>query len=227
MSERLPAASLDPNQPGLEAAARAARYRFFAQLLQSPDDALLLAHHSEDQAETVLLRLLQGRGVLPMPAERALPRGHLYRPLLQLPRASLAGYAQAQGLNWIEDPSNRTTAPDRNYLRHMVWPQLRERWPEAGRRLQRAAAQVGQSQDALAFVLAGRTTLPLSWCEQPFAVALLRAWLAGVGEYGATDRALGEFVEQLQAAPERTPSLTLDAGSLVRHGDEVCYEPRS
>lgn len=226
ISERLPAGALRADQSGLEAAARTARYQFFERHIGDATDALLLAHHSDDQAETVLLRLLQGRGVLPMPAQRRLQTGQLYRPLLPLARATLAQYAQQQGLNWSEDPSNQSLAPDRNYLRHAVWPTLVRRWPGAGQQLQRVADSVGQNQAALARLLAQQPALPVQWCQGPGAVAVLRAWLGGKGEYEATDRALGEFARQLAVPSERTPTLQLEDGRLLRRGDRVCYELR-
>ncbi|MGI9327707.1 MAG: tRNA lysidine(34) synthetase TilS [Pseudomonadales bacterium] len=226
ISERLPAEALSAEQPGLEAAARAVRYRFFERHLSHPTDALLLAHHNDDQAETVLLRLLQGRGMLPMPGKRLLPTGQLYRPLLPLPRAVVAQYAQEHGLNWSEDPSNQSLALDRNYLRHVVWPTLLRRWPGAGQQLLRVADSVGQNQAALAGLLADRQALPVPWCQGPGGVAVLRAWLGRNGEYEVTDRALGEFARQLAVPSERTPVLQLEAGRLLRRGDQVCYERR-
>src|SRR3546814_11589670 len=56
--------------------------------------------------------------------------GWLWRPLLDVPRASLLSHARAHGLRWIDDPSNEDTAHDRNFLRHRVLPLLRERWPD-------------------------------------------------------------------------------------------------
>ncbi len=80
---------------GLEAAARTARYeRFGAVMLDG--EAIALAHHADDQAETILLKLLRGagpEGLAGMRAMRPFGRGTLWRPLLDLPRAALADYA--------------------------------------------------------------------------------------------------------------------------------------
>jgi len=118
---------------GLEAAARAARHAAFAAQLEG-DDVLALAHHRDDQAETVLLRALRASGPDGLAAMRALRRfanGWLWRPLLALPRAQLRAYAQAHALQWIEDPSNAAIEADRNFLRNRVLPLLRTRWPQA------------------------------------------------------------------------------------------------
>lgn len=126
---------------GLEAAARQARYQVFAENL-SADEYLLTAHHQDDQLETVLLRLLRGsgvRGLAGIPVLRPLGEGWVMRPLLEVSRTDLLAYAIANRLTWIEDPSNRDTRLDRNYLRHRVIPRLRERWPASGLTVGRTA----------------------------------------------------------------------------------------
>jgi tRNA(Ile)-lysidine synthase len=124
-----------------EAAARQARYRSWEGLL-GPEDAVLTAHHLDDQAETLLLQLLRGagpRGLAAMPASAALGRGRLLRPLLEVPRTEILAYARAHDLCWIEDASNADPRFDRNYLRHEILPRLTARWPGAARALARSA----------------------------------------------------------------------------------------
>lgn len=137
---------------GREAAARAARYDAFAGSLRA-GEVLLLAHHRDDQAETVLLRLARGAGadgLAGMPRVRALHAHRLCRPLLSTPRADLLAYARAHGLTWIEDPSNADADLDRNYLRHHVLPALRARWPGFDAAATRTAALLSASETALA-----------------------------------------------------------------------------
>src|SRR3546814_16488459 len=76
--------------------------------------------------------------------------GWLWRPLLDVPRASLLSHARAHGLRWIDDPSNEDTAHDRTFLRHRVLPLLRERWPAANAALARSAALPSEARDLLA-----------------------------------------------------------------------------
>ncbi|MCB1676716.1 MAG: tRNA lysidine(34) synthetase TilS, partial [Halioglobus sp.] len=100
---------------GIEAAARAVRYRIFERQLQA-GAVLFLAHHLDDQVETFFLRLLRGaglQGLAAMPARRSLGGGLLARPLLQRPRSQLEDYAREHQLRWVEDPSNTDTALDR------------------------------------------------------------------------------------------------------------------
>ena len=117
---------------GLEAAARRARYAVFA---TQDADAVVLAHHLDDQAETLLLQLLRGagpRGLAAMPAERPIAgagRTLLLRPLLEVERARIQAYARRRELQWIEDESNADPQHDRNYLRHEILPRLSVRFP--------------------------------------------------------------------------------------------------
>lgn len=131
----------------LERAARDARYGAFAAAL-APGEVLLSAQHRDDQAETLLFRLLRGAGVQglsAMPMSRPLGQGHLLRPLLQCSRAELQAYAEAHRLSWVEDPSNADERFSRNYLRRQVLPTLLKRWPQAASNMARSADHMGEA----------------------------------------------------------------------------------
>ena len=139
---------------GTEAAARARRYEAFWQI---PADFLLLAHHQDDQAETLLLQLLRGAGVQglsAMPMERPLgtraPR--LLRPFLMLQRSQLAGFAADNALEWIEDESNAQTVYDRNYLRHTVLPLIEARFPAYRSTLSRSGRNLADAAQLAAIL---------------------------------------------------------------------------
>ncbi len=134
-----------------EAAARTLRYGVFA---ASGADAVLLAHNRDDQAETLLLQLLRGagpRGLAAMPLMRAAGAGMppVLRPLLDVPRKTIAAYARRHGLQWVEDESNADRAYLRNFLRHEVMPVLDRRVPGAGATLARAARHQAEASDLL------------------------------------------------------------------------------
>ncbi len=136
---------------GPESAARKARHAAFDAALHD-GEALALAHHRHDQAETFLLRALRGSGpdgLGAMRAWRTFGRGWLWRPLLDVARGDLLAYATQHGLDWIEDPSNTDTTLDRNFLRHRVLPLLRERWPHADAAFARSAALSAEAVDLL------------------------------------------------------------------------------
>src|SRR5882762_3241102 len=116
---------------GLEGAARRARYEAFARV---DADFIVLAQHRDDQAETLLLRLLRGAGLPGLAAMsplRALTgtRARLLRPLLALSRAEIEAYARLRGLEWVEDESNVDTLRQRNFLRHEVFPLIERQFP--------------------------------------------------------------------------------------------------
>lgn len=135
----------------LERAAREARYAAFERCLGA-DELLLTGQHRDDQAETLLFRLLRGagvRGLAAMPVQRALGRGVLLRPLLAVSRSELAAYARQHELCWVEDPSNTDTRFARNFLRAEVLPLLARQWPQAGQNLARCAEHMREAQGLL------------------------------------------------------------------------------
>ena len=134
-----------------EEAARHARYAEWKKLIKK-DDVILLAHHKDDQAETVLLQLLRGSGVkglAAMPAKQTFSLGLLCRPMLGFLREELVSYAADKNLNWIDDPSNFDTDFDRNFLRHDVVPLLESRWPALKKTLSRTASHQADANQLL------------------------------------------------------------------------------
>lgn len=140
---------------GIEHAARTARYEFFArQARRENARAVAVAHHADDNAETILFRILRGtgmRGLKGMEAQRRLPfsdREHpvrLIRPFLEFRRAEILSYAQAAGLRWREDSTNQQTHYRRNFLRHNLLPLARRRVNrQADEALLRLGKQAGQ-----------------------------------------------------------------------------------
>lgn len=215
---------------GPEARARAARYGVFRRLL-GVDDLLLLAHHADDQAETLLYRLLRDGVPAGMPERRALGAGWLARPLLPFPRARLHGYALARGLEWIEDESNAALHADRNYLRHLVLPAFAGRWPDAVARLGCAAARgavAGRLQrDLAAMDLTAADERPerVGWSLDlaPLLALpghrrdnLLRHWLPAPDAPEPGARALASLAAQLDAAADAEPLVTWPGGQWRR-----------
>lgn len=134
---------------GLEAAARTARY---AALIQPGADAVALAHHLDDQAETVLFQLLRGgepRALAAMPEIRLLENMPLLRPLLNAPKSALIAYAQQHQLTWVEDDSNRDTNLSRNALRHDILPVLEKHFPDYRARLSGVARRMAEVAEIL------------------------------------------------------------------------------
>jgi tRNA(Ile)-lysidine synthase len=112
-----------------EAAWRAARWRFLRGWAAELRASVVTAHTNDDQVETVVLRLLRGSGVRGLAAMRVAERGGVVRPFLGLPRATIAAYAAARRVKWIEDPSNASRAFARNRVRHELLPALERASP--------------------------------------------------------------------------------------------------
>ena len=127
---------------GVEDSARRARYAAIQSCLQT-GDAILLAQHQDDQAETFLIQALRGggpHGLAAMPALAPLGQGFMVRPMLGISRQEVQEYAASNELHWAEDESNLDSRFDRNYIRHVIFPKLLERWPAASRTLARTAS---------------------------------------------------------------------------------------
>lgn len=221
---------------GIEAAAREARYSAMA---ACDEEIVIMAHHRDDQAETVLLQLLRGAGaagVAAMPVMRMDQGKVLLRPLLDISRTQLHDYAHEHELAWIDDESNLDLAYDRNFLRHQIVPALEGRFSAAKVNLARSANHLGEAA-ALMEELAeedGRKSinhsnqLDLGYLRSLSLVRaknLLRWWLKReVGEVPNTAQ-LDQILKQLiHASADAQPRIDLGRKSLLRYRDRVYLE---
>jgi tRNA(Ile)-lysidine synthase len=213
---------------GLEAAARIARHRALAGV---DCDWLVLGHHRDDQAETVLFRLLRGAGVHGVAAMRAIEPGDekragKLRPLLEESRAGIHAYARAQKLQWVEDDSNADPRFTRNDLRLRILPALEAGFPAARAALARAAAHFGEAaallDDLAAMDMAacgGETFERAALLRLPEArlANLLRWRIRRLGNLPPSTAWLGEALRQLRAS---------EAPLLLPLGKIACYSYR-
>ncbi|GAA4334788.1 hypothetical protein GCM10023144_27380 [Pigmentiphaga soli] len=208
---------------GLEAAARSARYAALAQMARSAGlDHILLAHHRDDQAETVMLRLLRGAGIEGMAAmaPMALRDGIVYlRPWLRVDRRQILDFIEAwgpaHGFDAVRDPSNLDPRFARGALRNDVLPAIERHWPGYRATLERFARLAGES----AAVLRGLAEADLAAVQEnqlsfdnslrvsrllalpaPRQMMVLRQWIASHGLAMPTETRLQELRRQLQAA---------------------------
>ncbi|MGY4534241.1 tRNA(Ile)-lysidine synthase [Pseudomonas sp. TE3786] len=226
----------------LERAAREARYQAFTQVLGEAE-VLLTAQHRDDQAETLLFRLLRGagvRGLAGIPASRPLGRGNVVRPLLDCSRAELLAYAHEHGLSWVDDPSNADPAYARNHLRHQVFPQFAAHWPQAAHTLARSAAHLREAQgllDELAELdlKPAQTPSPFAWLNLPSLVLqpllslsperqrnALRHWLAPLTLLPDSEHWAG-WLDLRDAGAEAKPVWRLAQGELHREGGRLWW----
>ncbi|HEU4829580.1 MAG TPA: tRNA lysidine(34) synthetase TilS [Gemmatimonadales bacterium] len=130
-----------------ETVARERRYAALRRVARRTGARVIVtAHHADDQAETVLMRLLRGSGPAGLAAMR--PRPGLLRPLLPFRREELARYVQAHRLEAWEDPANADPRHLRSWLRQEIMPKIESTLPDLVPRLMRTARQAGRQLDA-------------------------------------------------------------------------------
>jgi len=221
---------------GIESAARTARYQALSAMAQKAGVRhMLLAHHRDDQAETVLLRLLRGSGPHGMGAmaPRMERDGLIFlRPWLEVSRADIDGAAHAfyQTTGWksVVDPTNSQDRYTRSAVRERLAPQLNDRWPgwqatlarharqsrEAAEILDEVAAHdfasLEPTEDCLSFSLA-------RWRELSHArqALVLRYWLGMHGLRMPTEARLNDLMRQMR----ELHALGHDRAMNVKHGD--------
>lgn len=236
-------------QPGesLEALARDARYRVFA---EQEADFIVLAQHLDDQAETLLLQLLRGAGAKGLSAMGEMREGlgvrgeggvetlRYLRPLLDVPRKVILDYAALRGLHWIEDESNTDIVFDRNYLRHRVMPLLERRFPGYRVTFSRASRNLAESAQlsddlasmdrAIAVVNGNLRVDALRSLSGARARNLLRYWLAEFGIPMPSAGRLENLLQQLCSARDDA-QVRISLGDVVirRYRGEVHVEKKT
>ncbi len=138
-----------------ENSCRKARYVFFEKHLR-PHEILLTAHHAQDQAETVLLKLMRGTGIKGLCGIEKLRKfayGYIARPLLEYSPKTLKDYLINNNLSWIEDASNLDNRYKRNFIRNEIIPQLENQFTHVIENITRSANNSSHSLDLLNHLL--------------------------------------------------------------------------
>ncbi|MBS0319458.1 MAG: tRNA lysidine(34) synthetase TilS [Proteobacteria bacterium] len=213
----------------LEENARAARHAALAAAARAHGAGIIaLAHHADDQAETLLLQL--GRGAGPHGLAAMAPLRHAdglawWRPLLAVPRAAVDAYVATHALRHVEDASNASTRHRRNALRLDVIPALRATLPGYPQTLVRSAALQAEAAalldelaalDAAAHVHDGALAVAgLAALPAPRARNLLRAFLRDHGLRAPSAARLGAMLAQFAAAPADSRASVAHDGARV------------
>ena len=193
-----------PSGRGLEAAAREARYRALG---REKADIIALAHHLDDQAETVLMNLLRGAGVRGASGMAPLARFEgkmIARPLLDITRQAIEAYARLHELEWVEDESNAEETLTRNFVRRRLGPLIETRFPQWKQSLARAARHFSRRDDR--------------------ATRLLREFLETKGLKAPSEAKLIEMLKQLTSGSSRT-RVQHDGKTLRVYRDRVLLDP--
>lgn len=211
---------------GPEASARHARYEAIAEFMQT-DDVLLTAHHADDQAETVLMRLLRGSGPSGLggiPRQRRFGPGWIVRPLLDWTRTDIEHFIHEHGLTPVYDPANDSPEIDRNFVGQRLMPIIRERWSGAGRAILRSGRLCVGAAETLAEVAAedldrqgiSASCISLAGTERWNSFRLgemLRHWCHRQDLPAPPGRRIEAFIKQIeQAATDRQPTLAWQHG---------------
>ena len=217
---------------GIEATARRARYGV---LKAAAADFIVLAHHQDDQAETLLLQMLRGagtKGLAGMAKHDA--RNQYLRPLLDVYRAQLLEFANRNKLIWIEDESNADIGYDRNFCRHHILPVIEQRFPAAKHTLARSAAHLAEASqllddlaalDAMHYVKDERLDVTgLASLSDERARNLLRWWLSSHQQEMPSLVRLQEMLRQLVCArSDATIKIAVDKDIYLRRYRNMAY----
>ena len=187
---------------GLETCARNLRHRFLDQTASMLGcDLIALAHHMDDQAETVLMHILRGAGAEGASGMRRLA-GRLYRPLLSVRKQEITEHLLAEGIKWREDITNQVADNPRNALRLNAIPALEEIYPAGVRAVARFAENIAVESEFIGrltedFIGKSVEKLPHGWridisgcCEE----ALLRRTLRQIIGPELTQAKLNELI---------------------------------
>ena len=215
---------------GISAAARIARYELLSGWCKARGIMhLLVAHHAEDQAETVQLRALRGsqsRGLSGMSCVSYYYGLRILRPLLQLSKHALKTYLQTQGQEWIEDPSNAQPVTMRNRIRNTLNTDAHMRLLETAQQSQKArvkeeAAWVTRMVKEIVLLPEGfaQWTLPREATEKSENIHMLSAVLATIGSHAEYPR--WREVERLWHALESKEKTVTLAGCIVRRKKDI------
>lgn len=211
-----------PRGASMEEWAREERYRIFRSMVDGRT-CVLTAHHLDDHVETLLYRALRGAGPHGLSGIRPMRRfykGFLARPLLDSRKRDLELYAKSEGMEWIEDPSNRDERHARNYLRRRIVPMLEQGFPGAVENLRQTAglqAELANVLDRIADRALDASvcrpsqldTATLLQFEPELRPFVLKRWLVRAGGGVPGRRHLAQIFERMLPARE-------DAGPLVR-----------
>lgn len=227
------AVDVDLGRGSLEEAAREARYaaldRVAAELGAA---AVLVGHTADDQAETVLMRILAGTGIgglAGIPARRGL----IARPLLEVERAAVVDYCRRHALETAVDPTNLDMRHLRNRVRHQILPLLRAENPQLDRALvglARRAEEASELVDGAAAELAERADQGDGWDVKVLAAApplvaaralALAAARAGAGPLSARHHAALDSL--LRRARGGSATLDLPGGRVIREYDRLRF----
>lgn len=218
----------------VEMAARTARQSVFS---RSRADIVLLGHHADDLAETVLLNMMRGCGASGAEGLKY-HRGLVRRPFIGLSRSLLERYVADFGAAWIIDSSNLDPDYSRNYVRLDVLPALTRRFPAARSTIGRYASNLALQHEAmseLACIDSGKAKacFPISWqrladLSEARRVNVVMEALANAGRHVPSKLRLVEFLRQAARDPTNDSiAMNADHWALAIRNGRLTIEPNN
>ena len=211
-----------------ENSCRVARYQHFQAELNKKE-ILLTAHHNQDQAETVLMKLVRGSGIKGLAGiEKIKPfaNGWIARPFLTFSPESLKQYLKKNDQTWIDDDSNQNNQYRRNHVRNIILPELQHHWPKAINNITRTAENLQNTSELLKFYTQyENSSLPVSkLIELPakLRASLLYQWLTEkklpLPSESAIQQITNDFID---AAADKSPMFENEYYQLHRWKSEI------
>jgi len=218
---------------GIEAAARKSRYRVLEAYRK---DILVLGHHQNDQAETLLLQLFRGSGLNGLAAMPVFDKERfIWRPLLKINKEAIEGYAKENNLTFITDESNDNLKFDRNFLRKKVLPLIQSRYPDIVNTISRSSENIAEGlnlhkaiakEDANLFFSKNKERLSLTMIkvlERERVINLIRWWLGVNKIMMPSKKTMNELYKQIKDV-KRDALLNIDISksmSIKAYHDEL------
>ncbi len=211
------------NEKGVtvETAARDCRYRVFKALLaKGVVNKIALGHHMQDQAETILLNIFRGTGITGARGMDVIRDGVYIRPLLNTSRAEIQAYVNSNEIPYVEDETNANTEYSRNYIRNLIMPMIRNKWPNADQsicafgelcKLDDEYIYSTLNDSGVIYEGEGVVRIPISYFSYPIAAInrILKKALRGIGVMADIERKHLKIINGLALEGENGSRITL------------------
>ena len=221
---------------GLESAARKARYKIFTKYLKEGDQ-ILLGHHSNDVAETFLLRLFRGTGVDGLESfnvKRGVGDGYLIRPLINLTKENIMMYLRENDISYINDESNDGQEQDRNYIRNNIIPSIEQRWMKASSRISNTSEFIRIKNQSYEILLEEKfkhlidkkiKVKDLREIDEPFVVDIIRHSIRKQSIAMPSKKVIEEIIKTfIQSSPGPKSLVSWSRADKDQVGGEICYK---
>ena len=216
----------------IEMAARELRYDFFERLRQQLGaDTIVVAHHRDDNVETLLLNLVRGSGLKGLCAMQP-QNGFIVRPMLNIPRTEIEAFLKEAQQPFRTDSTNTDTAYKRNKIRHQLLPLLRELNPSIDRTLAETIIRLNEAQSLLQSAPSSSPSSPRSLRSDSIAAPALplRLPLASLQSSIAPQTLIFNFLSPYGFTPSQCRTIAQECservGAMYESGEYLCVRDR-